>query len=288
MGNTTCAGDSDTPPTFAGRQMARVVLCRPGPYLEGFVPWSAVQQDPPGEGVVGLVTSDCVVFDEFEGQATESMSVGDRCFLLFGEHERGAAGLRFGLGDRVQCAVNTHQRVAWAPGTVVGLWYHEAAWAKLAPYQVRLDGHPVKYIFSPHDDKHLIREHDDRERVCGVMPFGPQPGDELRVDSTVVFTGGGRFAGDTQVLDDWCLKVGGIGIVTRYHGRRRPPGTWPVEVSFSRTGKLEDCLTPEHGVPLALAAFDVRLVTKEDLCDSLAGGGDSCGSAALSPRKASF
>eukprot|EP00756_Hemistasia_phaeocysticola_P007652 Hpha_TRINITY_DN14345_c0_g1::TRINITY_DN14345_c0_g1_i1::g.86654::m.86654 len=294
MGNAECGGESKTSNPY-GSRFAHVVLCRPGPYVEVRLSWESLRRDPP-DGVEAFVTEDCVGFDpggatgeDGAPLAVECLSSGDRCFLLCGEHERGAEALRFGLGDRVKCPVSTARGMSWKAGTVIGLWYHEAGWPTLAPYQVRLDGVPGECIFVPHDNDHLIRSFDERSRICGIVPLGPLP-EVPREGARVLYRGGGRWGGDVELEDGWTLRTGAEGVVMRSNGSEKHKGLWPVEVQFSRSGAAGELASPvscrsrDMCIPVALTARDLHELTVEEIRER-----NACPSiATASPRRTDF
>lgn len=65
--------------------------------------------------------------------------------------------LRFSVGDRVECNINSKTYRGWNYGRVVKLFYYESDWPPeyVAPYQVRL--HTGDFVFSPYDDDDCIR-----------------------------------------------------------------------------------------------------------------------------------
>jgi hypothetical protein len=64
--------------------------------------------------------------------------------------------LRFKVGDRVNCRINTRSFKGWNYGTVIKLFYFEPGWPvdRVAPYQVKL--HTDDLIFVPYDDESII------------------------------------------------------------------------------------------------------------------------------------
>ena len=66
-------------------------------------------------------------------------------------------GLRFGIGDRVECRVGPHPVKGWAPGRIIRLNYSEPNWPPnmVAPYQIAL--HDGSLIFAPQASDMVIR-----------------------------------------------------------------------------------------------------------------------------------
>ena len=61
-------------------------------------------------------------------------------------------GLRFSVGDRVECRFDGHGQTRWEAGRVVALHYHEPSFgAATMPYQVKLDG-DARLIYVTRDD----------------------------------------------------------------------------------------------------------------------------------------
>lgn len=73
-----------------------------------------------------------------------------------GEHYD-TSGLRFGVGDRVECRIGSDPVTGWGAGSVIKTVYREANWPEevFAPYQVKLDD--GRLIFAPHDLEQVIR-----------------------------------------------------------------------------------------------------------------------------------
>ena len=85
----------------------------------------------------------------------KQLAAGFNACLVNDENlKRKADGLRFAVGDRVECRF----RNGWAPGTVIALLYRDECMPPgvVAPYQVKLDGRKGK-IFAPVDDDRCIR-----------------------------------------------------------------------------------------------------------------------------------
>jgi len=70
----------------------------------------------------------------------------------------GKQELRFAVGERVECKMNTGKFVS---GKIVQHWWRAPNWPKqqVAPYQVRLDNGQL--IFVPFDDANIIRKNGD-------------------------------------------------------------------------------------------------------------------------------
>eukprot|EP01062_Namystynia_karyoxenos_P059641 TRINITY_DN51068_c0_g1_i1.p1 TRINITY_DN51068_c0_g1~~TRINITY_DN51068_c0_g1_i1.p1 ORF type:complete len:346 (+),score=110.96 TRINITY_DN51068_c0_g1_i1:74-1039(+) len=219
-----------------GERWHRAVLCRPGAYTEGWVENDTIVREP-ADGVIAFAKQGaqlCQAKGSDDGESPThpeplvALAEGEKIVLLLGEHADGAAALRFGLGDHVLCQCGDD---GWRKGTVVGLWYHECGWRRLAPYQIRLDGDPGEFIFAPTDHESTIVADPSAQRSCaGCGSGGELP--QFNAGDSVIYTGGGRWAGSVGVLPDWSLQVGHEGKVQRFNGEHRPRGIWPVDACF--------------------------------------------------------
>jgi hypothetical protein len=87
------------------------------------------------------------------------------------------SGLRFRIGETVQCCVNPDLAL-WAHGEIVAHFYRESGWpeSKFAPYQIRIESffdettgktHHGALIWAPEDSDACVR----KERVGGLPTF---------------------------------------------------------------------------------------------------------------------
>jgi len=278
MGNLPagCGGETAHPypaPLPAPEKCERVVMCRSGPYAEGFIRSDAIQKAPSGPTAVCVKDTEIDSGPRLEGPlpAKQSVKCGERMFVLDGSLSGGGAALRFGLGDRVLCATDGESEIFWRSGTVVGYWYYEAHWDKLTPYQVRLDStdtKPTAYIYAPVDSDELIKWlGDDRVGGCGVMcgVDGASKEGQYKKGDAVRYKGGGRFEGMAPLMPDrWSLKVGAVGRVLEYHGPHRQRGLWPVDVAFSWSSGADGPGVGVDLVPVPLTLRDIELAAEED------------------------
>ena len=104
-----------------------------------------------------------------------------------------SVGLRFHVGDRVECRVSS----GWQHGTVVRLWFAEPGWGYFPPYQVQLDS--GKLIFARADKDVQIRASttlqllDDRELIT-QHPLTPSFDSLAPLGNIEAFGAGGGMA----------------------------------------------------------------------------------------------
>ena len=123
---------------------------------------------------------------------------GANCANDSGEPGTAVSGLRFTVGERVQCKTSA---TSWKKGCIVALNYREESWpvSRVAPYQIQLDTGVL--IFAPQDDGHLIKADNGTEDL------------DVKAEIHVCQAGPCRRAGGEAVLveiEELSNSVGGV------------------------------------------------------------------------------
>ena len=97
-------------------------------------------------------------------------------------------GLRFGVGDRVECNLG---ECGWCTGTVIKLWYVEGCYGEPNPYQVLLDVGSL--IYAPEDADHCIKSSEVPPPECIICYDNDMSAENLIVRNCGCRGEGGGF-----------------------------------------------------------------------------------------------